>query len=141
MSFAFPDGATKSASGPAVHASYGPPATSGAQQAAAVPASSQGPLTVWFPFVGRAAAGRHVSASKLIRDLPDTLARPIVVLHETTRALVDLLKENGIEFIVAPAMPLPASARGMATKAWHYLTITVPRLTRLLRELKVDIVH
>ncbi len=104
------------------------------------------PTTVCFPFIGDDVGGSHISAIKLIQGLNRQRFNPIIVLHDETAELANLLTRKGLSFIRAPDVQLMQSRRmagngQQGSSIWTYLTNTLPKLRSFLRNHDVDIVH
>ncbi|TPN50039.1 glycosyltransferase family 4 protein [Mesorhizobium sp. B1-1-4] len=103
--------------------------------------ASQGPIRVCFPFIGDDVGGSHISALKLIQNLDTSKVVPILVLQETAGPLAAFLQMEGQPF---SGFPLPTTSPGKGTipgDVMTYLTSTLPRMRRFIKEQKFDIVH
>ncbi|MBZ9957183.1 glycosyltransferase family 4 protein [Mesorhizobium sp. BR1-1-14] len=103
--------------------------------------ASQGPIRVCFPFIGDDVGGSHISALKLIQNLDTSKVVPVLVLQETAGPLAAFLQMEGQPFT---GFPLPTTSPGKGTipgDVMTYLTSTLPRMRRFIKEQKFDIVH
>ena len=100
---------------------------------------SNSPRRVLFPFVGDTVGGSHISAIELVGGLDPARFKPIVTVHQEG-TLQSYLESRGIAFERAPNLDLDPFSGNQARDAAAALR-TVPRLVRLLRRLRIDIVH
>lgn len=103
-------------------------------------------IRVCFPFVGDDLGGSHISALKLIENLDTTSFEPLIVLHQDNGKLASHLRENDLDFKLAPDvfLPSPTSAQngfGKIGSGLDYLVRSLPKLRRYLKQEKVDILH
>lgn len=110
------------------------------------PAERPIPTRICFPFVGDDLGGSHVSAAKLIMNLPPDRFSPLIVLHEGAGKLADYLRGLGLDFLVLEGMatlaPQSRKRTGPAVAAaLSYCTKTLPGLCAFLKRHKIDIVH
>ncbi|MEW5728916.1 MAG: glycosyltransferase family 4 protein [Pseudomonadota bacterium] len=96
-------------------------------------------IRVCFPFVGDSVGGSHVSAALLIQGLDRTRVEPLVVLHDDGGPLAPWLRERGLDYVVAPPVPL-VSGGAMAVQAVAMLR-AAPALAAFLRGRGVAVVH
>lgn len=97
------------------------------------------PCRLLFPFVGDSIGGSHVSTLELIRGLDRGRFHPVVAIHQEG-VLAEVLREQGIEPVMAPALPHAgygeALSREIAT-----IAAAAPRLARFIRKHRIDLVH
>ena len=94
---------------------------------------------VLFPFVGDTVGGSHISALELVRALDASRFEPVVAVHREGK-LRSFLEGRRMAAERAPKLGLdPFSGNWMQDVAATLLT--VPRLARFLRGLRIDIVH
>ncbi|MBV1896620.1 MAG: glycosyltransferase, partial [Rhodobacteraceae bacterium] len=103
------------------------------------------PIRIFFPYVGGdTIGGSHVSSLKLVAALDRDRFEPVIALHREGGALGEYVASLGMEYqvISKPAIIAPKYSRTSADASLAgYLTRSVPGFTRLLREMKIDIVH
>ena len=94
---------------------------------------------VLFPFVGDRVGGSHISALELVEGLDPNRFEPIVTLHRegVLRSYLDC-RDMAAEW--APGLGLDPFSGNRAQDAAATL-LTIPRLVRFLRRLRIDIVH
>lgn len=96
---------------------------------------------VCFPFVGDVLAGSHISALGLVKNLPSTGFRPLVVLHKPEGPLAELLRREKIAFVTAPMADTPERMSPRNGAAVAAVLRLLPSLVRFLRKNKVAVVH
>lgn len=104
-----------------------------------------GKTRILYPFVGGATiGGSHVSALKLICALDLTRYDPVIVLHREAGALGDFITDMGLDYTVVTTPPIiaPRHSRSPSDASVPgFLLGSVPRMVKLLRQWKIDIVH
>ena len=109
--------------------------------------SSSKKIRVLFPYVGGDdLGGSHISSLKLIELLNETgLYETVIGLHRPKGRLADFLNSKDIKFQKLPFPDLlePKSKQtGKAgTSALRYITKTIPKIRKYLRDQAIDIVH
>ena len=103
------------------------------------------PIRIFFPYVGGdTIGGSHVSSLKLVAALDRDRFEPVIALHREAGALGDYVASLGMKYqvISKPAIIAPRYSRTSADASLAgYLTRSVPAFTRMLRDMKIDIVH
>lgn len=103
------------------------------------------PGRIFFPYVGGATiGGSHVSSLELVAALDRNRFEPVIALHREGGALGEYVTSLGMEYrvISEPAIIAPKYSRTSADASLAgYLTRSVPRFTRMLRDMNIDIVH
>lgn len=100
---------------------------------------------ILFPFVGGdLIGGSHHSALRMIAGLDRSRFQPVVVLHGAGGRLAELVRAHGLDWqrLDRPAIIAPRYSRqpGDASVA-GFIALGVPRMRRLLRDWRIDIVH
>lgn len=99
-------------------------------------------VVVCFPFTGGLVGGSHISALVLIRNLDRSRFAPLIVLHEPSGPLGDLLHNEGIPFETAPvASRLERGVSRNNLRALTHLALSIPPIVKFLRSRRVAIVH
>ena len=98
-----------------------------------------GAKRVLFPFVGDTIGGSHISALELVDGLDPARFDPIVAVHQEGK-LWSYLGDRGIAAERAPDFCLDPFSGNRARDVTAML-LTVIRLMRFLRRLRIDIVH
>ena len=94
---------------------------------------------VLFPFVGDTAGGSHIAALELAGGLDPTRFEAIVAVHRDGM-LWSYLESRGMNALKVPDLrPTPLS--GSLRQDGPAMVLATPRLVRLLRLFRVDIVH
>lgn len=100
---------------------------------------------ILFPFVGGdLVGGSHHSALRMIAGLDPARFRPVIVLHGEGGRLADLIEAHGLDWqrLDRPAIIAPRYSRKPGDASVPgFLALGVPRMRRLLRDWRIDIVH
>jgi glycosyltransferase involved in cell wall biosynthesis len=108
-------------------------------------ARTAAPARICFPFGGGAVGGSHISAIKLIQGLDRTRFTPLIVLHYADGQLGQLLRSEGLDYIILPERRFFGQSRGVPQTggAASFLSTCVDqwRLARFLKGHGVKIVH
>ncbi len=108
---------------------------------------SDQPIVVCFPFVGDNFGGSHISAIKLIRGLDAGRVRPLVVLHRDDGELAAFLASQSVDFVTLPDVEILAHRSpgrhktAQWSRAWAYLSNSLPKMRSFLKARGVDVVH
>ena len=120
-----------------------------AEAAAAIRPGATRPIRILFPFIdGPSMGGSHISALKLVAALDADRFTPIIVLHDLDGtgpgAIARHIADLGLRYETIDDLPIMApTARRIANTAspLTFLTRTLPRMRRILKEKAIDIVH
>jgi glycosyltransferase involved in cell wall biosynthesis len=108
-------------------------------------ARTAAPARICFPFGGGAVGGSHISAIKLIQGLDRTRFTPLIVLHYGDGQLGQLLRSEGLDYIILSERRFFGESRGVPQSggATSFLSTCVDqwRLARFLKGHGVKIVH
>lgn len=93
---------------------------------------------ILFPYVGDSVGGSHISSLTLAQGLPDTRYEPVTAQHRAG-PLTSYLAQLGMQAVKAPDVDFLTTGpyRKQILKAWR----GVPKLTRFLREQRINLVH
>tara|TARA_B110000046_G_C12973659_1_gene390122 strand:- start:4 stop:1098 length:1095 start_codon:yes stop_codon:yes gene_type:complete len=89
-------------------------------------------INILFPYMGNSIGGSHISSLILVKNLPQPY-NPIVLLHKRGQ-LANYLEENKIPYFIDEKLISLSNGR------WQYV-YGFSQFTRLLKRLKIDIVH
>ena len=95
-------------------------------------------IRVAFPFVGDSIGGSHISASLLMRELPEYGFAPFALVH-CRGVLSDWLDDRGLQ-VVCQKLPFLPPGRGGLPAIFQLAAIT-PRLALFLRQNNIRLIH
>lgn len=102
------------------------------------------PIRVFFPYVGGdQIGGSHISSLSLVAALDRARFEPIIALHRESGDLGEYISSLGLDYqlITEPCIIAPSYSRSDSDASLpKYLTRSVPRFVRILKELNIDIV-